>query len=393
MLGNHFDAWVYGAIDPNSGTSILAEVGRAFASTVATGWKPKRTLMFCAWDAEENGLIGSTEFVQEFAEVLKDRAIIYINVDLISSNQSLDVRTTPTVYQSVVEVAKLVANPMESEQKAGRKSVYDTWLKYFPSDTKWLPDYPKMIVPGGGSDHMSFLNFLGIPVVDMTYRNASWNSYPLYHSMYEVPYVNEHIFDVDNLAVHKAMAQYWAELARHYADAPVIPLNASTLARKLVEVYVSDIKVEVEGLKGKYPKEAEDARQQVSKLIKNAQDFLNVTQEFDANVALFKIPGFLKDDRTVGRLNRRLQKLEQCFINPSLGLAAHNPEKRHVLYSLSGDDSYEARVMANVFDQVSAFKNAKTTEERAKIGRQLAYQITVVQYSIQCATKLLQTKI
>lgn len=97
---------MYGAIDPNSGSAILAEVTRAFADAVKTkGWRPKRTLVFCAWDAEEHGLIGSdnvftltlsvvykfssTEFVEEFADVLKDRAIVYLNVDLISSNQSL----------------------------------------------------------------------------------------------------------------------------------------------------------------------------------------------------------------------------------------------------------------------------------------------------------------
>ena len=90
ILGNHFDAWVYGSIDPNSGTAILAEVARAMAQTINdSNWRPSRTIMFCNWDAEEYGLIGSTEFVEEFANVLNDRAIVYLNVDLISSNQSL----------------------------------------------------------------------------------------------------------------------------------------------------------------------------------------------------------------------------------------------------------------------------------------------------------------
>ncbi|KAH7717344.1 N-acetylated-alpha-linked acidic dipeptidase 2 [Aphelenchoides avenae] len=90
ILGNHFDAWVYGSIDPNSATAILAEVARAMVQTTNDSqWRSSRTIMFCNWDAEEYGLIGSTEFVEEFANILNDRAVAYLNVDLISSNQSL----------------------------------------------------------------------------------------------------------------------------------------------------------------------------------------------------------------------------------------------------------------------------------------------------------------
>uniref|UniRef100_A0A914Z5E8 Uncharacterized protein n=1 Tax=Panagrolaimus superbus TaxID=310955 RepID=A0A914Z5E8_9BILA len=90
ILGNHYDAWVYGSIDPNSGTATLAEVARAMTQTMAEkNWRPARTIMFCNWDAEEFGLIGSTEFVEEFEKILNQRAIVYLNVDLISANNTL----------------------------------------------------------------------------------------------------------------------------------------------------------------------------------------------------------------------------------------------------------------------------------------------------------------
>uniref|UniRef100_A0A1I7Y108 Peptidase_M28 domain-containing protein n=1 Tax=Steinernema glaseri TaxID=37863 RepID=A0A1I7Y108_9BILA len=92
ILGNHFDAWVYGSIDPNSGTAVLTEVAHAMVRTRReSGWRPRRTVMFCAWDAEEHGLVGSTEFVEEFADVLKERTVVYLNVDNIHSNQTLTV--------------------------------------------------------------------------------------------------------------------------------------------------------------------------------------------------------------------------------------------------------------------------------------------------------------
>ncbi|VDP10230.1 unnamed protein product [Heligmosomoides polygyrus] len=90
IMGNHYDAWTYGAMDPNAGTATLAEVARATMQVVnETGWRPARSLMFAAWDAEEYGLIGSTEFVEEFAEVLSRRAIAYINMDCLKGNQTM----------------------------------------------------------------------------------------------------------------------------------------------------------------------------------------------------------------------------------------------------------------------------------------------------------------
>lgn len=146
MLGNHYDAWVYGSIDPNSATAVLAEVARAMVETIKeTNWRPgssihflsiqhfsnfwtlklfisnwrelktwfsARTIMFCNWDAEEYGLIGSTEFVEEFANILSQRAIVYLNVDNIHSNQSLLAYNTA----NIVKISYNCLNPKESRK-------------------------------------------------------------------------------------------------------------------------------------------------------------------------------------------------------------------------------------------------------------------------------------
>uniref|UniRef100_A0A183CGR4 Diphosphomevalonate decarboxylase n=1 Tax=Globodera pallida TaxID=36090 RepID=A0A183CGR4_GLOPA len=253
MLGNHYDAWVFGAIDPNSGSAILAEVGTGLAQTVrTTGWRPKRTIVFCAWDAEEPGLIGSTEFVEEFADVLKERAIVYMNVDNIPSNVSLYVRAVPSLYQAAVDASKSVKDPI-----TGKGSVFDSWIGHFPSKTDWLPGIPNMGIPGGGSDQKSFLDFLGIPAMMIAYIDPSRGQYPLYHTRYELPFVNEHIFDNNHLAVHKAVGEYWAELARLFADSPLLPISATTFAHRFLADYLEGIKKPIMSLNSQFPNDTE----------------------------------------------------------------------------------------------------------------------------------------
>uniref|UniRef100_A0A7E4WCP9 Glutamate carboxypeptidase 2 n=1 Tax=Panagrellus redivivus TaxID=6233 RepID=A0A7E4WCP9_PANRE len=389
ILGNHYDAWVYGALDPNSGTSTLAEVGRALVQTMKdTQWRPARTIMFCNWDAEEHGIIGSTEFLEEFEKQLTDRAVVYLNVDTIHSNMSFAASTIPSLFQIVVDTAKRIPNPMISEVERARKTVYDTWVRAFPgTKTPTYPDFPDMPVPGGGSDHAGFLNFLGIPVVDFRYRNTSWSEYPLYHSLYETPFISEHIFDTNDFAVHKAVGQFWAELARTFADQPIIPLNVSILAEQLLNNYVHDLKGAIDPLKHRYP-EAEDARLQLSHLIKHCQHFVHRARQVESEIAALKQPNHdfvTNPDQRISQLSRRLMKVERCFINPNARPDA--PSKRHLLYSISDKDSYASSVMSSVYDSISDLVNAKTTRDKVAAGRSLASAISLVQLGVQCAVK------
>ncbi|KAI1702610.1 peptidase family m28 domain-containing protein [Ditylenchus destructor] len=393
ILGNHFDAWVYGSIDPNSATATLAEVGRAFTQTMQqTGWRPARTIMFCAWDAEEYGLIGSTEFVEDFANILTDRAVAYLNVDLISANGTLNADTVPTMFQAVVDAAKKIPNPMKSELDLGRKTVYDTWLNARPSSIPERPDYPQMKVPGGGSDHHSFLVYLGIPVVDFVYQNTTSKSqYPLYHSLYETPWTNEHLLDPENFAVHRAVGQYWAELARSFADAPVLPLNASVFSQIILNTYIANLTKRMEPYKSTIP-EMQDASDQLLKMTEKAKEFVSRSTKFEADVFEWKKVLWLTPEAKTAfaGINKRLKAVDRCFVNPR-GMDS-GPAKRHVLFSLSGDNTYAGVVMSAVNAELNKLIKAKP-EERATPGRNLAIQISTVQYSIQCAINTLNSMI
>ncbi|VDK54453.1 unnamed protein product [Anisakis simplex] len=301
ILGNHFDAWVYGSIDPNSGTAVLAEVARAISQTInETNWRPARTIMFCSWDAEEYGLIGSTEFVEEYANILSRRAVVYLNVDNIHSNQSMHASTVPTLYQMTTNVAKRIPNPMISE-------------------------------------------------------------------------------------VHRAVGQYWAELAREFTDSAVIPLNISDLANSLVRIYAPDLKRALDPLRY-YAEAISDAKEQLRRFIENCQEFLRRAQQFELirRHALKTFEAYPFDARRISLINDRMMSVDRCFINPHHFPNA--PMQRHVLYSINVGDSYKGEVMAAVYSEIDAFTKATTQEEREKIGRKIAEQISVVQYSVQCAS-------
>src|SRR5690349_2590318 len=99
VLGNHRDAWVFGAVDPNSGTSAMLEVGHGFGELLKQGWKPRRTIILCSWDAEEYGLIGSTEWAEEFAGELKDKAVAYLNLDVAVSGANFGASSVPSLWK------------------------------------------------------------------------------------------------------------------------------------------------------------------------------------------------------------------------------------------------------------------------------------------------------
>lgn len=389
MLGNHYDAWVYGSLDPNSGTAILSEVARSMMQTInETGWRPARSIVFCSWDGEEHGLLGSTEFVEEFADILSKRAVVYLNMDCLQGNSSLMVYTTPSLYGVAMNAAKNVPNPSKKEREKGRKTVYDTWIRTFPHpDDKSKPLMP---VPNGGSDDASFLSYLGVPVVDFTYRNVTRrDEYPLYHTLYETPFLNEHLLDTDGFSIHKATGQYWAELARYFVDEAVIPFNVTQTAIEILQKYIPELKKAISPLH--YFKDSiNDVKQQLTNLAKTSQEFYHAAHHFE-NMIAFTKHSFEQnpyDVRNLNAVNDRLTGVERCFINPRGRPGA--PASRHVLFSISSKDCYSGRTMAAIFDAIDVFKASVTSAERQAAGRELAQQINIVQYSVQCASNFLK---
>ena len=184
ILGNHRDAWVFGAVDPNSGTSAMLEVGRGFGELVKKGWKPKRTIILGSWDAEEYGLIGSTEWAEEYAAELREKAVAYLNLDAAVSGASFGASSVPSLWKLIRDVTRDVKDP-----KSG-KSIYQEWQERSREGRTERPaNEPveaRIGALGSGSDYTPFLQHLGVPSTDFGFNG----DYGVYHSAYDSFYLS-----------------------------------------------------------------------------------------------------------------------------------------------------------------------------------------------------------
>ncbi len=181
VVGNHRDAWVYGAVDPNSGTASMLESVHGIGALIHDGWRPKRTIIFGSWDAEEEGLIGSTEWVEQHAQAL-DHAVAYFNVDVAVSGPDFTAAAVPSLKQFMREIAKSVPSPVGD-------TVYQEWHANRHSENEHrasnAPAVPGEEVRvsdlGSGSDFTPFLQHAGVPSTDI----GSGGPYGVYHSAFD----------------------------------------------------------------------------------------------------------------------------------------------------------------------------------------------------------------
>ena len=181
ILGNHRDAWVYGAVDPSSGTAAMLEAVRGIGALVRQGWRPRRTIVFCSWDAEEEGLVGSTEWVEQQGSAL-DHAVAYFNVDVAVSGPDFSASAVPSLKEFVRDIARSVPSPV-----AG--SVFLQWhIKSLSGNEHRGSNAPPIEGEqvhvgdlGSGSDFTPFLQHAGVPSTDI----ESGGPYGVYHSAFD----------------------------------------------------------------------------------------------------------------------------------------------------------------------------------------------------------------
>ncbi len=212
ILGNHRDAWVYGAVDPSSGTASLLETARVLGQLARAGERPRRTLVFASWDAEEWHLTGSTEWGEQFATELGKGAVAYLNVDSSTSGPNFEASAVASLNPTILEVARDVVDP-----NSGR-SLLEAWTARKASSAG-EGEAPAPLIDndlGSGSDYTVFLNFLGVPIADLNFDGP----YGVYHSRYDDRYWMEHFGD-PGYRYMTAMVEVWGRLALRLANADV----------------------------------------------------------------------------------------------------------------------------------------------------------------------------
>ena len=216
ILGAHYDPWGFGAIDPNGGTAMLLTLAEALGELAADDeCRPRRSIMIAHWDAEEYGIIGSTEWVEEFREDLEANAIAYINADAAVSGANFGASSSPSLKSQILEATKAVTYP-----GTGQK-LYDWWMERAPDGAK----EPALGNLGGGSDHVGFYTHAGVPSGGLSSGNPSG----VYHSNYDNFAWYERFGDSE-FVYGPMVAQADGILALRFANADVLPYDAARYA-------------------------------------------------------------------------------------------------------------------------------------------------------------------
>ncbi len=330
ISGNHRDAWVYGAVDPNSGTAAMLEAVHGIGELLKQGWKPRRTMLFCSWDAEEQGLIGSTEWVEQHAQTL-DHAVAYFNTDVGVSGPDFTAAAVPSLKQFVREITQAVPSPLGG-------TVYEEWRvssarhsQHSASGKAPQPDEQVRISDlGSGSDFTPFLQHAGVPSTDV----GSDGPYGVYHSTFD-----DYAWFTENADPHfaylKEMARVFGLEALRMADADVLPYD--------YEAYAHEIASYLDAAKSKA---ANDGFSTLDFSAAQAAAARFAAAAAKAHAAQLAPSGDL------ARLNQTLRQAETALLSPA-GLP-NRPWYRHTVYAPGEYTGYAAVVIPGVNEAIDA---------------------------------------
>ncbi|KAJ3753899.1 hypothetical protein EV360DRAFT_52645, partial [Lentinula raphanica] len=239
IVGCHRDAWVMGAADPVSGTIALLEIVRGLGTLLRNGWKPLRTILIASWDAEEYGLVGSTEYGEDFAEWISEHAVAYLNVDVSSAGSHWDAVGSPSLAHLIKKTAMDVAHPSGEEGKTlwdarNDEGPYKPFGPVGPDGKLGLEGRSGTEIGpmGSGSDFTVFLQRLGVASSDQGFGGTPYDAPYHYHSIYDSMRWQE-VYADPGFKKHVAIAQHLGLLVLRLTDSIIVPMNTTQYALEL----------------------------------------------------------------------------------------------------------------------------------------------------------------
>lgn len=353
IAGNHRDAWVYGAADPGSGTAALLEAVRGFGALLKTGWRPQRTIVFGSWDAEEQGLMGSTEWAEQHGAELAN-AVAYFNVDIAVTGPNFSAAAVPSLKPFVREVAQAVPSPQGG-------TVYDAWRVSQQSleaqrTASAIPATDRTPAAGNsgaavgdlgaGSDYVAFLQHFGVPSTDFT----SHGPYGVYHSVFD-NFAWFKKFADPQFLYEQQQARFMALETLRMAEADVLPLDYEEYGREIKSYLLA----------------AQTKAQ--ARLTGTSLDFAPALAASDRLLkAATRIKQSQPESREAqARLNRALRLTESAFLIPE-GLP-NRPWFKHSIYAPGEYTGYAAVVLPGVNEALDAKDASRAGEQlRAVAG-------------------------
>jgi N-acetylated-alpha-linked acidic dipeptidase len=339
IAGNHRDAWVYGAVDPNSGTAAMLETVHGLGELLRSGWRPKRTMIFGSWDAEEEGLIGSTEWGEQHESELA-HADAYFNMDVAVSGAKFGASAVPSLKQFLRDITKTVPSPnggtvYEHWQEANRPGANSGQEPTEAiGDMRRVPAAPdKSDVPvgdlGSGSDYTVFLQHLGVPSTDI----SSTGSYGVYHSAFDDFSWFKKFADL-NFAYEQQMARVFGLETLRMANADVLPFDYKEYGLE-VAAYIEAARKRAQNQFGVRTVSFEAAARAANRFAKAGGKIMARQED---------------PQRDVGKLNQTLRSTEHALLTPD-GLP-NRPWFRHAIYAPGQYTGYAAVVIPGINEAI-----------------------------------------
>jgi N-acetylated-alpha-linked acidic dipeptidase len=388
LRGNHHDAWVNGADDPVSGQVVLLEEARALGELAKQGWKPKRTIIYASWDGEEPMLLGSTEWVEEHADELRQHAAIYINSDG-NERGYLNVEGSHSLQSFVNGVAKDVEDP-ESKVSVFNRQQAHLLLQGTPKQHDEARSGGNLTIGalGSGSDFSPFIDHLGIATLNLGFEGEDPSGN--YHSIYDDFYWYTHFSDYD-FVYGRALAQTAVLTVLRMADADIMPYDFAGLSHTVAQ-YIEEVKALLESRR----KQAEEIRQNLNEGVYRATNdprdptvapspqeippYLNFAPLDNAVAALDRAAADytkalasaqskpLPPDR-LKTVNQDLAMAERKLTNPQ-GLP-RRPWMQHLLYAPGWYTGYSAKTLPGVREAIEEGRYTEAEEQVVLVARAL----------------------
>uniref|UniRef100_A0A8C1J270 Aminopeptidase NAALADL1 n=1 Tax=Cyprinus carpio TaxID=7962 RepID=A0A8C1J270_CYPCA len=357
ILGGHRDAWVFGGIDPVSGAAVVHESVRAAGKLMKKGWRPRRTLIFASWDAEEFGLLGSTEWAEDNARVLQERAVAYICLDsAIEGMYTLRVDCTPSLHTLVYDITKKVSSPEEGEEGM---TLYQSWHKRDNSTERDAPWISKL---GSGSDFEAYFIRLGIASGRARYtKNRKTERYSSYDPSFRRL---------------EAVARVRGGLIYSLADSLVLPLDCVEYAMSLTKYANSIYQLAL-----KHPAAMQQHSVSFDSLFSAVENFTVAAGDFHQRLDQLDTSNALD----VRMVNDQLMYLERAFIDP-LGLPGR-PFYRHIIFAPSSHNKYAGESFPGIYDALFDIENAV---DQQKAWDEVKRQISIAAFTVNAAAETLK---
>ena len=328
MLSNHRDAWGYGSVDPSSATAQLMEVVRSLGKLKKEGWRPRRTIIFASWAAEEYGLEGSYEWVYQHLTKVMHRTVGIVNTDICVSGPVVKPQSSPVLRDVVAESLKHASDPTSDKER----SYYEFWEEWWNQDKKTgeARETPKIKHIGSGTDHAAFAFYAGVPAYNLrfkddTKKHKGVGQYPTYHTGYETFYLVDGIID-PGFKIHRTCAQTSIHAVLNLAESAILPYNLNHFPKEMKESLNEFDKTTTNVTQTLNDNDVtlEHLKTAVSDLETAAKKYMKMLRE--------KGPEMIRSDPLKLRMiNDQLMQMEKVFVMDG-GLPSHQ-EIRHAVFA------------------------------------------------------------